>query len=234
METNFFIVIIAVVVLGIIIYGIFFSDKAIVKRKLKNTPYKPILQVKENEYVKIIGKVDLIDEPLIAPLSNRKCAHYFVHVEEEVGDDDSTEWRTLIKQTESCNYRINDRDAYAVIQTQHIKNYIVEDCTYKSGTFNDAKPQLEHFLQMHGHKSTGFLGLNKTLRYKEGILEPDEMVAVCGTGNWKSPSDIGFPDSGHQILVLSGTKEAPVYLSDDTDTTAKNSGKRQSGPIVRS
>ncbi len=103
METTFFIAIIAVVVVGIIIYNIFYSNKAIVKRKLKKTPYKPILQVKENEYVKIVGKVDLVDEPLIAPLSNRKCAHYFVHVEEQVSRGKNSEWRTIIKQTKSCN-----------------------------------------------------------------------------------------------------------------------------------
>ena len=49
-----------------------------------------------------------------------------------------------------------------------------------SGTFKDAPPHLEGFLQSRGLKSTNFLGFNKALRYEEQILVPGDSLYAVG------------------------------------------------------
>jgi len=56
----------------------FFSKKAVVKRKLKKTPHIKIEHFKNGQTAKIIGRVECIDELLIAPLSGRKCVYYYI------------------------------------------------------------------------------------------------------------------------------------------------------------
>jgi hypothetical protein len=49
-----------------------------------------------------------------------------------------------------------------------------------SGTFNDAAPHLEAFLQSRGLKSTSWLGFNKKMRYEEEVLAPEDAVFALG------------------------------------------------------
>ena len=113
---------------------------------------------------------------------------------------------------------INDNKVLALINTDHIKSHIVQDAQFKSGTWNDATRELEAYLNRHNLESEGFLGFNKTLRYREGVLEQGEQVAVLGKCEWKKPAEVGLPDALDKILVISGSPEQNLYISDDPKT----------------
>ncbi|MFB6319611.1 hypothetical protein [Saccharicrinis sp. FJH54] len=199
-----------------------FSKKAIVKRKLKKTKSRPILSFNSGETAKISGKIEIVGEALQAPLSGRKCAAYMVLVEQKVSNGKSTHWRTIIKEEKACRYVIRDGYKCAWVNHNNCKSYIVQDKNYRSGLWNDATPELENFLNLHGYKSENILGLNKTVRYKEGVLENGERVAVAGKGEWKFSNLVGIPDEYDRLLVFDSANGHPVYLSDDPDTFAKN------------
>ncbi|MFB6340968.1 hypothetical protein ACE1ET_04575 [Saccharicrinis sp. FJH62] len=214
-----YLIIIFIAVPAVILFlVIFFNKKAVVKRKLKNAVVKPILNFNTGDIAKITGKIEIAEVPLQAPLSGRKCAYYFVHVEQKVSSGKNTHWRTLIKEERSCKYVIRSGYKCAYVDENNLKSYIVQDRKYRSGFRNDATPDLERFLNTHGYKSEGLLGMNKTIRYKEGILEEGEEVAVAGRGEWKFSNLVGLPDIYDRVLVFSSIKGHPVYLSDDPDT----------------
>jgi len=135
MGKTIFISLIIAVVFGIMLYSYFFSKKAIVKRKLKNAEHKKIANFKDGEISKIVGNVEFIEEPLISPLSNRKCSFYYVHIEQQVSSGKTSKWETLIEEEVSSNFLIREDENYAFINDNNLKCYIVQDESYSSGFF---------------------------------------------------------------------------------------------------
>lgn len=206
-------------ILGIavlIFVGIYFSDKYRILRELKKVRRKQIHSVRENEYVKIIGKAKHAGEPLTAPLSQRKCVYYDVKVEEKRGKN----WRTIVDDVSFNDFFISTGTEHAIVSLKNAipkskRVYLVTDHSLNSGTFKNTTPEIENYLALKGNKSTGFFGMNKTLRFKESIIELDEDIAVMGIGKWKTvdiPAD-GYSDS--RILTLTGLKEQKLLVTDE-------------------
>lgn len=205
----------------VIVLSVVNDKKAIIRRKLNKAPLKRIASFRNREVAKFIGLVEFVDEPLIAPLSKRPCAYYHVLVERQVSSGKSTHWKTIIEETDHINYVVKDSSGVAAISKKQLKSHIVLDRKYTSGTFKDADANLEHFLNMHGHQSEGFFGFNKTLRYREGILEAGEKIAVLGEGRWRQAEEVGLPSHLGRILVMEASEKSQLYLSDDPTTTKK-------------
>ncbi|MFP9113615.1 hypothetical protein ACLI1A_06715 [Flavobacterium sp. RHBU_3] len=204
-----------IVFIAIIIYQFFFSKKAVVKRSLKKFPVTRIGNFKEGERGRITGTIIYAGKILEAPLSGRECCHYYVHIEESSGGK-SNSWNTLVEEEITGTVVLQDGNHYALMKHANLKSYIVQDRDYSSGTFNDATPQLEAYLNDRGHESVGVLGFNKSIRYKEGILEQGERVTVAGLGEWKQAEDVGLPAEYGTVLVMrSGTDT--IYMSDARD-----------------
>jgi hypothetical protein len=223
MDSKGIFIIIGLVVVAIVVFiSNYYSKKAIVKRKLKKAPGKKISDITSGETAKVTGNIQITGEPLIAPLSGRKCALYYILIEEKVHSGKSSHWDTLIEEEVTGSYVIRDGRNYAYINSKDIKSYIVQDRNFSSGFMEDATEVLEKYLSHHGKKSEGFLGFNKTIRYKEGVLEEGEMIAVIGKGTWRNPEQLNLNFSAGRILEITGSKEEPVYLSDDPETIKTN------------
>ncbi|MCB0755935.1 MAG: hypothetical protein H6603_06595 [Flavobacteriales bacterium] len=219
---QFFPLLIFSVVIGLIVYNYYFSRNARINRRLKKAPWKEIKYVRTGETVKIVGTVVPLEKLLVAPLSKRPCAHYFVKVEEKRSSGKNSHYHTIIEQEITSKFLIQDGEHYAIIDAYHVQSNIMIDANYSSGTFNDATPMLEDFLRQHGHESEGFLGFNKSMNYEEGILEPGEEIAVLGVGQWKSAQEVGLPAKYGHVLVISAADGEHVYVSDNPETTEQN------------
>lgn len=215
----------------VILISSFFSKKAIVKRKLKQAKHKRISEFLDGDVAKITGTVELINEPLIAPLSKRKCSYYYVHIERKNSSKNST-WQTYIEEEVSGNFLIKDEFGYACIKAPNVKSYIVQDKNYSSGFLNDTKQHLENYLASKGKESVGLLGFNKTLRYNEGILEPNEKVAVFGKGQWKDAKSLDLSEDYRMVLEITGYDNKAVYISDDLSTTSTKSKRSFARKII--
>lgn len=208
----------ALIIGSIILVSLLFSKKAVIKRKLKKATGKKISDFVSGDIAKVVGKVEFVGEPLIAPLSGRRCAHYYVLVEQKVSSGKSSHWKTLIEEEVVGTFVIRDGRHCAHINSKNVKSYLVEDRRYSSGYAADATAVLEKYLNDHGQKSEGFFGMNKTIRYKEGVLEEGELIAAVGRGEWKNAEQEQLPDIYDRVLVITSTEEEAVYLSDDPDT----------------
>jgi hypothetical protein len=200
----------------LIFLGIYFSSKHKILRELKKIRRKAIHSVRENEYVKIIGKAKHAGEPLIAPLSKRKCVYYNVQVEEKRGKH----WRNIINDVQFQDFFVQAGTESAIlnlrVQRDNTKRiHLVTDHSLNSGVFKNIDPEIERYLQQNGNKSSGFLGMNKTLRYKESVIELDEEIAVMGIGKWKTIDTPMDSYSDGRILTLTGSKEQKLLVTDE-------------------
>lgn len=208
-------IIVIVFVIVLIVVAFFFSEKARVKRGLKRYPQTNIGSFQPGGLGSVKGKVVVHGQPLTAPLSGRTCVYYRVIVEEHRSSGKSSHWHKIIDDIQSGTVLITDGSGYALINAQKSRSHIVADANYRSGTFNDATPELENFLQQHNRKSTGLLNFNKSLRYQEGILEENELIAVGGKGEWKDAAALGFNLPVQRVLVITEAENARLFLTDD-------------------
>ena len=210
------VIIIATVFAVILIAVAFlFSEKAKVKRGLRRYPQTNIGSFPPGGLGSVKGKVVLHGQSLTAPLSGRACVYYRVIVEEHRSSGKSSHWHKIIDDVQSGTVLISDGSGYALINAKKSRSHIVSDANYRSGTFNDATPELENFLQQHNRQSTGLLNFNKSLRYKEGILEENELIAVGGKGEWKDAAALGFNLPVQRVLVITEAENAKLFLTDD-------------------
>lgn len=183
----------------------FFSESAVTKRRLKRSPCFAIEEFPDGAAGKIVGVLRYVGKPLRAPLSRRSCSCYYVVVEES--DDDSS--TTLVEEKDYRDFMLEDGTGRALVKVHDPKIAVAMDVRKRSGTFKDASPRLERFLNKHGYESKGILGFNRSLSYEEGVLEKGERVAVFGVGRWSSQPD------QEKLLVMEGTRAAPLRISDN-------------------
>lgn len=219
-DPTFLIFVALVAVIGLIYAQ--FSRAAVVIRALRKMNAKRIADFGEDEVARVVGKVVFAGEVIVAPLSKRKCVYYHVQVEELRSSGKNSSWHTVIEEEIKGDLIIFDGSHYAIIDTESIKSYLVPDERYTSGTFDDATPGLEDFLQRHKYKSTNFLGFNRTLQYREGVLEKNELFTVVGKGNWQLTKNFKFNLPGEKVLVITPADNEPVYLSDDPEVAQKD------------
>jgi hypothetical protein len=189
-----------------------FNKKVIVKGEIKKHSVSRIADFKEGKRGRVTGRIVYVDTPLEAPLSGRTCCHYYVRVEERGKDS----YNVSIQEEITGTVVIQDGEHYALIKSEVLDSYIVQDRKYSSGTFTDITPRLEAYLNERGHDSTSYFGLNKSIRYNEGILEEGERITVVGLGEWKQATDVGLPESYGRVLVMHGGNDS-LYLTDARD-----------------
>jgi len=199
-----FIVVAVAAVVGLIVAGVYFSKNARIKRALRKVKAIPIAQVKDGAAAKVVGKLGCLGVPLRAPLTGRPCAYYEVVVEEHRRRGKHSHWVTVIHERNLVDFLLRDQSGKALVKIATAQVALVMDAHFKSGTFNDAHPALEAYLASHGQKSEGWL-FNRNLRYREGVLEPEESVAVCGQARWEPDPE---PDPG----MATGYRESPMRL----------------------
>ncbi|MBI3511623.1 MAG: hypothetical protein HY064_13260 [Bacteroidetes bacterium] len=207
--------IVLAVIIGAIFFGWYYGRKQVVNRNLHHHPEKPIADFMEGEIARTNGNVVFAGQTLNAPLSGRQCSYYYLLIEEMQQSGKHSHWVTIVEEEKSGDVVIHDGISYAVIETNLIKTYVVQDEKLSSGFLNDANEGMEKLLNAHGIQSTNFFGLNKSIRYKEGILESGELLTVSGKGNWMMKDRVSISVPVQKILMISSPESEPVYLSDD-------------------
>lgn len=218
----------AVAVLGFMAIANHFSERATTLRAMSAATRTSIEDAKDGATVRLVGRVAwLAQERLASPLSGRACVAFRVHVETRVRGRKSSYWRTTIDERESVDFVLEDPSGRAIVRARGGKLLIDLDHHRSSGTFHDATPELRGYLAEHGQDSTGLLGLNKPMRYREGVLEVGETVAVVGVARWEDDPDDGaietpggFRDAvRRKRLVIEPAADGNLYASDTLEAT---------------
>ncbi len=182
----------------------------------EEAPRQAIANFDDRAEGKILGKLAYRSEPLVAPLTGRRCAYYEVIVEE---CQDDARWHVVISEAEGQEFLLEDGTGRAIVDPTLRETLIDMDVHTKSGMFNKPTPRESDFLARHGMKDTGW-PFNKTFRYKEGVLEEGELVAVLGRGTKEPDPDgvaqaAGYRSGPPMRLRMRGTAQEPLRISDD-------------------
>jgi hypothetical protein len=147
---------------------------------------------------------------------------YEATVEQYRSNGKTGSWRQVAREVKGIPFVLDDGSGRAIVDPSGARVAVDIDMTTRSGTFDDATPVEEEFLSRHGLRSTGWV-FNKSLRYREGVIEIGETIAVMGQGVREPDPDAVGKVGGYRTgpptrLRLGGSARHPILLSDAPDT----------------
>lgn len=213
---------ILVLIAVIAICAWYFGAHQRLKRQLKQAKPWSLSELPEDTHGRVIGQARALGEQLQGPLTGRPCVYYIAMVEEQRSTGRSTHWRTVAQETRGVPFILEDSTGRAIVDPNGAQVALDFDGNSKSGTFNNADPVQEQFLARHGQKSEGWV-FNKTLRYREAMIEIGETIAVLGSGT-REPDPNAAPEAAYRgapptRLRLTSSPRFPLIISDDPATT---------------
>jgi hypothetical protein len=217
-----YVLVVFAIVAMVVIFGWYNSEEQKIKRALRRAPISSIRDAHSGEVCRLVGRVKSSGRLLKAPFSHRQCVYYDVTVEEYRSSGKSGRWVQMIREFNSVDFLVEDDTGRALIRAAAMKVAVVKDSEKQSGVLNDATPELQTFLARHGETSVGWV-FNRRLRYREGVFEPGERVAVVGTVRWEPDPDPQQAGKGYRDApkraVVEPTPDGFVLASDQSDTT---------------
>jgi hypothetical protein len=219
-------IVIATLVLGGLVAGLvwqhFFNADARIKRALRGVARTAMRDVRDGAVGKVVGTLAYVGEPLVAPLTRRTCAYYLVLVEAWRSTGRSGYWAQIVREERRQDFALRDADGTrALVHIADARVSVVRDASFTSGTFKDPTPELEAFMSARGLTTRGWV-FNKSIRYMEGVLEAGESIAVGGLARWEPDPDPGATGGAYREapkrLVLAGSSQLPLLISDDAST----------------
>jgi hypothetical protein len=185
---------------GVWAYNEFVSKTGRASRALRRAPLVAVAQAKDGQLAKLVGRLryDPQTSPIVAPLSRRRCAYYRAVVEHH----DDEHHKTLVDANDHLPaFWLEDESGRARVELIYPTVILSMDAHFSSGILNDAAPHLQEFLAEHGESSTGWV-FNKALRYREGALEENEIVAVFGLCRWEPDPDPSASSGSYRQSAL--------------------------------
>lgn len=199
------------------------SPRARAKRAAFRLPRTRIEDVENGDLVRIEGRIELAGEPLIAPLSQRRCAHYELSVDFA---RTQTSFVRVLSESRSTPFFVVDESKRALIELdgarpgvpdRNIAEVVVDHYWTANDIDAETRFELERYLFTKGDMGRALLAEPKRLRYAEGALEEGERVHVAGVAEWVSAAEAGqtYRDSG-QRLVLRAPARGRLFVTDHT------------------
>jgi hypothetical protein len=198
--------------------SLYFARDTRARRKLARAPVQAIAVVAPGTTARLTGTVQRLDEELTAPLSGRPCVYYLAVVQEYRSSGNSGHWVEILREEQHVDFLLRDGTGLAQIRMDTPHAVAVQDHRTRSGTFDDATPVEAAFLERFNKLSVNFLGLNRSLRYREGALELGEAITVLGATR---------TGVGEVSLVVESPPEGPLLLTDHPDTVQASPSSRR-------
>lgn len=216
--------------IGLIAFLIYyFNPKTIILRRLKKLPNQRIGSLKTNIYSKIEGTALNIEEPLIAPLSKRKCVFYKMYIQKKMKSGKNSSWKTIIGEEVIQDFFIEQTgERLVVLPTKEPKNYydyLVTDKKTSSGLFKELTPEFEELLKRYNIKTNNLFGFNKQLRYREAIVEVGERITVAGFVNWVKLDNPVKDYNYSSIASITAKGKDKILITDSPDALKPKFGR---------
>jgi hypothetical protein len=170
---------------------------------------------------KLTGRVSSLAEPLLAPLSGRRCVHYLVTIEEKRSFGGSARWKTVLRDRCSVDFLLVDGTVRARVVNEAITVLNKAQALYDSATPEVqaylATREVRAYLAAHGLKRKEAF-VNESMRCLETVLEEGRTVAVMGKVSFEvDPGGEGYREMPRRRVVVTAPSAESILASDDPD-----------------
>jgi len=204
----------ALIGLGIIAIGFIFFRK---KRLIENIPTSKIRSIAVG-LVEIFGQVIPIKEQIFrSPFTDKECVYYQFTIEEYRSSGKNSNWVTIKKGEQKGLFYLKDDTGRVMIKPTGATIEARKDFEYQSGLGKDPSEQVIRFLSANNLAHEGFLGLNKTMRYRETIISPYDTLYIMGTAGENPFNKEVTANHVDSIMIQKGKYEKQYYISDKSE-----------------
>ena len=223
------------------IYSYFWGKRKFI-RTFKEVERKTLTNCVDGQVVRIQGILKSIGEPLVAPFSRKRCSAYETRAlrQEDVvtakghgsNVEQKTIWETIKVVNGSEDFLIKCGEQYALIRVADSQMKIHEDIAHdepdyerdRGGFLTEAENnKRRETLEQMGLQPRNYIGVYAAnIKFEEGILEPDEQVAVKGQGKWittlELPELSEITQQGvDKVFEIQASVNSPLVISDSLD-----------------
>jgi len=200
--------------LAVFVIGFIFFRK---KRFIENIPTSKIRSIAMG-LVEIFGQVIPIKERTFkSPFTDKECVYYQFTIEEYRSSGKNSHWVTIKKGEQRGLFYLKDDTGRVMIDPTGATIEARKDFEYQSGFGKDPPEQVIRFLNANNLSHEGFFGLNKTMRYRETIIIPDDTVYIMGTAGENYFNKVRTEDHVDSIIIKKGKYEKEYYISDKSE-----------------
>jgi hypothetical protein len=187
------------------------------KRLITDTPTSKIRSLAMG-LVELFGQVIPFQNRVFkSPFTNTDCVYYKYTIEELQSSGKNSHWVTIKKDEQKTLFYLKDETGMVLVDPASAQIEAKKGFEFQSGFRKDPPGQVLQFLSAHNLSYEGFLGINKTMRYRETIIVPNDTLYIMGTAGENPYKKEGQVDQVDSIMIQKGTVEKHYYISDKSE-----------------
>ena len=160
----------------------------------------------------IHGKVIPTDRGTItSPFSGEKCVCARIIIEESSRMSKYHRWHVVKKLVWGNNFYLEDETGKVLVDIADADLDIPITYVFHSGIGNRPPPHIEAFLKANGMNHEGFLGINRSLRYTELIIRPNDDLYVLGRADINPHLSEGTAEHSVENLMMHRSRHPNIY-----------------------
>jgi len=143
--------------------------------------------------------------------------YYHFTIEEYRSSGKNSQWVTIKNGEQRNLFYLKDDTGRILIDPTGAKIEAKMDFEYQSDLRKDPPEQVIRFLTANNLAHDGFFGLNKTMRYRETIIVPDDTLYIMGTAGENPFHKEVTANNVDSIVIQKGKYEKQYYISDKSE-----------------
>jgi Zn-finger nucleic acid-binding protein len=196
--------------LGLFVYGWMVRQR---KRLIESIPTSTIRSLALG-LVEISGQAQPEEGLLSTPFSGLPCVFYSYAVEEQVGAEKNTRWKTVAKGTSEQPFFVSDTTGRVLVVPLGAELILPDERTYRNDWLGELPPTAIDGLNRLGISTERWIG-SKTLRCREAFILQEEQVYVLGTAH----ENLGATERAENSarLYIGSSRDHEFIISDRSE-----------------
>ncbi len=153
---------------------------------------------------------------LKGPFSGKECVYYKYAIEEYRRTGKHSRWVKVKEGSSKERFYLEDDTGQVLVDPAGAEIDIPLDYESESGLGKDPPETVKNFISSAGLSHEGFLGMNKTMRYREYHIAPRDTLYVVGTADDNPEVEEGIAVKGHEDVMI-GKDDNWFYISDTSE-----------------
>lgn len=183
------------------------------RRLIQNIPTSKVRSIAMG-LVEVNGTVAPSDEPLpVAPFTEKPCVYFHYCVEEWRQRGKRGSWVTVREGIGGCRFWLRDDTGQVLVDPAGATVEIPADFRCESRLGKDPPVNVRQFLTREGLSFEGWLGANKSMRFREEHIAPQDTLYVMGTAMDNPLCAEATAQQGHDDVMIAHGGDL-FYLSD--------------------
>ncbi|MDB4961491.1 MAG: hypothetical protein JWP01_1490 [Myxococcales bacterium] len=190
------------------------------RRRINRQRLWRLSQLPEGTYGRIVGRAHPIGEPLISPMTGRRCVYYEVVVEGKGLQPKPAKMTIVAHEVKAMPFLLVDGTGRAVIDPAGADLLVDFDARSGFGSAGQiVTPAHQELFARHGRTVLG--GMYGTdLRYRESVIEIEDMITVLGVGT-REPDPEATGHGSRSRFRFTHTAKRPLMITDDWSASEK-------------